>query len=393
MNEAQTPGGRRHGPTRIRQAAELTDPLGPDEPADSGSDLPVELDAAPEGWIARPETRLYAGGELGADLGAYADERPVGREADYDEDPDLEPDFEPDFDAEYGESEFEPDYGEESDSGPDFGPGDVPRHGRGPAPKLAPGPKHGPGQHPGPPPEHGPGPKKTPAKKVPGKKVPPQKAPAKKVPGPIKHPGPPPEHGPGPGPGGPEPGPGFGFGPGAGFGYGPGPGFGSGFGFGPGSARGLRRGLGSGRRGRRGDVRAAILTLLAERPMHGYEMIREITRRSQELWRPSPGSVYPTLQLLDDEGLIAGTETEGSKKLFELTDQGRTAAEKITIPPWDEVTRGADAGQVNLRTALGQLFVAVTQSAYATTAEQQQRIVDILKKARSAIYTLLAEAE
>ncbi|KAA8955859.1 MAG: PadR family transcriptional regulator, partial [Mycobacterium sp.] len=65
----------------------------------------------------------------------------------------------------------------------------------------------------------------------------------------------------------------------------------------------------------------------------------------------------------------------------------------ITIPPWEEITEGADAGQLNLRTALGQLFVAVTQSAYAATGEQQQRIVDILKKARREIYTLLAEAD
>ena len=63
--------------------------------------------------------------------------------------------------------------------------------------------------------------------------------------------------------------------------------------------------------------------------MHGYEMIQEIAERSEDLWQPSPGSVYPTLQLLVDEGLIVGTESEGSKKLFELTDDGRAAAEKI----------------------------------------------------------------
>ena len=81
----------------------------------------------------------------------------------------------------------------------------------------------------------------------------------------------------------------FGFDPRGGFGFGPGP-------------RGGRRG---GRRGKRGDVRAAILSLLTERPMHGYEMIQEIAERSQNVWKPSPGSVYPTLQLLEDEGLIA----------------------------------------------------------------------------------------
>src|SRR5436305_9890415 len=125
------------------------------------------------------------------------------------------------------------------------------------------------------------------------------------------------------------------FGPGFGRGFGPG-GFGPGFGAGP---RGGRRGA-HGRRGRRGDVRAAILVLLAERPMHGYEIIQEVAERSQDLWKPSPGSVYPTLQLLVDEGLIVGTETEGSKKLFALTDTGREAAEKVATPPCDEIADG-----------------------------------------------------
>ena len=182
---------------------------------------------------------------------------------------------------------------------------------------------------------------------------------------------------------------GHGFDPGFGPGFGPGgPGFG--FGFGGGGRRGGSRRGGAGR-GRRGDVRAAILTLLTERPMHGYEMIQQIAERSNGLWRPSPGSVYPTLQLLDDEGLITASETEGSKKLFELTDEGRAAAEKIEIPPWDEITEGADPGQVNLRAAIGQLFGAVAQSAHAATAEQQQRIVEILNNARREIYGILGE--
>jgi DNA-binding PadR family transcriptional regulator len=177
------------------------------------------------------------------------------------------------------------------------------------------------------------------------------------------------------------------FGPGFGRGFGPG-GFGPG-GFGPGQ-RGRRRG-GHGPRGRRGDVRAAILVLLAERPMHGYEMIQEIAERSQDLWRPSPGSVYPTLQLLVDEGLIAGTESEGSKKLFELTDAGKAAAEKVETPPWDEIADGVDPAHLNLRAAVGQLFGAVAQSAHAASAEQQQRIIEIVNNARREIYTILGQ--
>jgi DNA-binding PadR family transcriptional regulator len=179
-----------------------------------------------------------------------------------------------------------------------------------------------------------------------------------------------------------------GFGPGFGRGFGPG---GSGFGYGPGP-RGRGRGRGGhGRRGRRGDVRAAILVLLAERPMHGYEMIQEIAERSQDLWRPSPGSVYPTLQLLVDEGLITGSESEGSKKLFELTDAGKAAAEKVATPPWDEIAEGVDPAHLNLRAAVGQLFGAVAQSAHAASSEQQQRIIEIVNNARREIYTILGE--
>lgn len=314
------------------------------------------------------------------------DDAPVDLEWDYEEDAELEPgygeesEFEPDDDEEF---EHEPDDDEMAEFGPDHGL----------EPRLAPGRKHGPGHHPGPPHEHGPGPKKAagkkaPGKKAPGKKAPGKKAPAKKVPGPKKHPGHPPpphEHGPGHEPGEPEPD--FDLGPGTDFGFGPGPGFG----FGPRGTRRRRRG--SGRRGRPGDVRAAILTLLAERPMHGYEMIQEIAERTQDLWRPSPGSVYPTLQLLDDEGLIVGSESEGSKKLFELTENGRAAAEKVKTPPWEQIAKGGDSGQVDLRTELGRLVGAVAQSAYAATAEQQQRILAILKNARRKIYFLLAESD
>jgi DNA-binding PadR family transcriptional regulator len=174
-----------------------------------------------------------------------------------------------------------------------------------------------------------------------------------------------------------------------------GPGFGPGFGLGIGGAGfggprgGWRRG-GRGR-GRRGDVRAAILVLLAERPMHGYEMIQQIAERSNGIWKPSPGSVYPTLQLLDDEGLIKTSETDGSKKLFELTDDGRAAADKVVTPPWDEIAEGADPGHINLRAAMGQLFGAVAQSAHTATAEQQQRIVEIINNARREVYGILGE--
>lgn len=179
------------------------------------------------------------------------------------------------------------------------------------------------------------------------------------------------------------------FGMATGFGPGFGPGFG--FGFGPTGLRNWRRG-GRGR-GRRGDVRAAILLLLSEQPMHGYEMIQQIAERSGGLWKPSPGSVYPTLQLLVDEGLITATESDGSKKLFELTEDGRAAAEKIETPPWEEIADGIEPFQLNMNSAAAQLSAAVMQSAMLATAEQQERIVDIINNARREIYTILGETE
>ncbi|ALR10389.1 PadR family transcriptional regulator [Mycobacteroides saopaulense] len=174
-----------------------------------------------------------------------------------------------------------------------------------------------------------------------------------------------------------------GFGPG--FGRGFGPGFGFGFGDQP-------RGRGRGR-GQRGDVRAAILALLTERPMHGYEMIREIAERSNNIWRPSPGSVYPTLQLLVDEGLIAETEGSGSRKQFELTAEGSESAEKLDTPPWEKINEDADPSVLDLRSALGQLMGAVAQSAHAASPEQQQRIIEIVNSARKQIYGILGETE
>src|ERR671933_2357515 len=91
----------------------------------------------------------------------------------------------------------------------------------------------------------------------------------------------------------------------------------------------------AGPRVRRGDVRAAILALLAERPMHGYEMIQELDARTGGLWRPSAGSIYPTLQLLEDEGLVRSDEG-GDRRRYSLTDAGRAeVARREGPPPWD----------------------------------------------------------
>ncbi|MEU9072448.1 PadR family transcriptional regulator [Streptomyces sp. NPDC057144] len=179
------------------------------------------------------------------------------------------------------------------------------------------------------------------------------------------------------GPGGPGGGPGGPFGPG--FGHG-----------GPwgGRGRGGPRG-----RARRGDVRASILALLKDRPMHGYEMIQEIAERSGGAWKPSPGSVYPTLQLLEDEGLIA-SESEGGKKLFALTEAGRTAAEEGPEAPWEEASRGVDWEALNdIRQAGFGLMEAFGQVWKTGSKEQREKALAVIGDARKKLYLILADED
>jgi DNA-binding PadR family transcriptional regulator len=148
-----------------------------------------------------------------------------------------------------------------------------------------------------------------------------------------------------------------------------------------------------GPRARRGDVRAAVLALLAERPMHGYEMIQELEERTGGLWRPSAGSIYPTLQLLEDEDLIKGEESEG-KRRFELSGKGREQYEAREGPlPWESVTAGVDPQQIRLRQSFHQLRAAARQVADAGNEDQATRVRELLDETRRRIYAILAEAD
>ncbi|OKJ61351.1 PadR family transcriptional regulator [Streptomyces sp. CB02261] len=138
-------------------------------------------------------------------------------------------------------------------------------------------------------------------------------------------------------------------------------------------------------------MRASILALLKDRPMHGYEMIREIGERSDGAWKPSPGSVYPTLQLLEDEGLITSA-SEGGKKLFTLTDAGRSEAEEGPEAPWEEVGRGVDWEALNeVRQAGFGLMEAFGQVWKTGTPEQRQKAVGVINEARKKLYLILAD--
>jgi DNA-binding PadR family transcriptional regulator len=142
-------------------------------------------------------------------------------------------------------------------------------------------------------------------------------------------------------------------------------------------------------RARRGDVRGAILALLAEEPMHGYEMIQRLEERTGGRWRPSAGSIYPTLQLLEDEGLVSAEEVDG-RRVFSLTDDGRKAAEERgeKHAPW-ETDEESPVG--DLRTVFFQVAAASRQVGSAGSEEQLKRAIDVLSETRKKLYSILAE--
>lgn len=144
-------------------------------------------------------------------------------------------------------------------------------------------------------------------------------------------------------------------------------------------------------RARRGDIRAAILRLLSEQPMHGYQIIQELSERSGGAWSPSAGSVYPALQLLADEGLVIAEDNAG-KKVFSLTDTGRAAlADTADQPaPWDEAAQQWPGGQ-GFHEAVGKLMRAVFQIGKGGTPAQMKAAVEVLNDARKRLYAILAE--
>lgn len=146
---------------------------------------------------------------------------------------------------------------------------------------------------------------------------------------------------------------------------------------------------------RRGDVRASVLALLAEKPRNGYQIIQEIAERSGGVWRPSAGSVYPALQLLDDEGLIRAVAV-GARRLFELTEEGRTYVEANAdeyAAPWEAVSDTVGEQAMELRELVRELAGAAVQVLHAGSPEQAAEARRILTDARRSLYRILAEDE
>ncbi|RZU74003.1 DNA-binding PadR family transcriptional regulator [Micromonospora kangleipakensis] len=158
---------------------------------------------------------------------------------------------------------------------------------------------------------------------------------------------------------------------------------------------GGRGGRGGRGRGRRPNVRGAVLALLTERPMHGYEMIQEIDSRTGGAWRPSPGSIYPTLQLLEDEGVIVATDgSGGGRKRFTLTDQGRPEATGAAqTPPWAEFAENTVNSWHDIRDAGAQAMNALRQVMMTGTDDQRERAAQVLDETRRKLYAILAESE
>ena len=142
----------------------------------------------------------------------------------------------------------------------------------------------------------------------------------------------------------------------------------------------------------RGDVRATVLSLLAEQPMHGYQIIGEIDKRSGGTWKPSAGSVYPTLQLLADEGMITAEESNG-RKTYSLTEAGRAEAEETAdrATPWEGAGMTAHGPLGALPKAGVELAQAAAQVARTGSPEQVKQAVTVLVEARRRLHGILAE--
>jgi DNA-binding PadR family transcriptional regulator len=172
-----------------------------------------------------------------------------------------------------------------------------------------------------------------------------------------------------------------GFGPWAGFG---------GFPFGGGGGP-----FGRGRKARRGDIRTAALLLLAEEPRNGYQIMQEVEERSDGVWRPSPGSVYPALQQLEDEGLIRSEEIDG-RKLYAITAEGRAQVEsrgEEDPAPWEQMSGDVSDQAAELARLIREVASAFAQVMRTGSEPQLRRAREVLVAARRDLYRILGDGD
>jgi DNA-binding PadR family transcriptional regulator len=168
------------------------------------------------------------------------------------------------------------------------------------------------------------------------------------------------------------------------------------FGFGPPFGRGFPWDrFRPGPRARRGDVRAGILALLAEQPRNGYQIMQELEQRSNGMWRPSPGSVYPALQQLEDEGLVRVQESGGGR-VFMLTEQGQAYVKEHhdeVAAPWESMSSAAGEEVLDVMNLMRSIGTAAMQISTGGTTAQAAEARKVLAEARRALYRILAEDE
>jgi DNA-binding PadR family transcriptional regulator len=155
------------------------------------------------------------------------------------------------------------------------------------------------------------------------------------------------------------------------------------------------QGYGRRRRANRGDVRTAALLLLAEEPRNGYQIMQELEERSEGMWRPSPGSVYPALQQLEDEGLIRSEEAEG-RRLYHLTDTGRAfVAERPEDQPapWETFTDNVSDQHAETGALMRDVGMAFVQVLQAGSEAQVAEAGKVLAETRRSLYRILADGE
>jgi DNA-binding PadR family transcriptional regulator len=153
--------------------------------------------------------------------------------------------------------------------------------------------------------------------------------------------------------------------------------------------------FGPGRKARRGDIRTAALLLLAEEPRNGYQIMQEVEQRSEGVWRPSPGSVYPALAQLEDEGLIRSEEIDG-RKAYVITDQGRELLAQRgadTPAPWEQISGDVSEEAFEFRHLIRDVAYAFAQLMRSGSDAQIAQAREVLVRARRDLYRILADGD